>query len=47
MTKPGPTVGEILLSQDQIRDRLSELAASIDADYAGRDLVLLGVLRAR
>jgi hypoxanthine phosphoribosyltransferase len=45
MTKPAPTVGQILLSQDQIRDRLSELAAEIDADYAGRDLVLLGVLK--
>jgi hypoxanthine phosphoribosyltransferase len=45
MTTPEPTVGEILLSQDQIRDRLSELAADIDADYAGRDLVLLGVLK--
>jgi hypoxanthine phosphoribosyltransferase len=40
-----PVVGEILLTADQIRDRLTELAAQIDADYAGRDLVLLGVLK--
>jgi hypoxanthine phosphoribosyltransferase len=42
---PEPTIGEILLSQDDIRGRLSELAADIDTDYAGRDLVLLGVLK--
>jgi hypoxanthine phosphoribosyltransferase len=35
----------VLLSQDQIRRRLSELATDIDADYAGRDLVPLGVLK--
>ncbi len=40
-----PTIGEVLFSQGQIRSRLSELAADIDADYAGRDLVLLGVLK--
>ena len=40
-----PAVGRVLLSQDQIRDRLAELAADIDAHYAGRDLVLLGVLK--
>lgn len=40
-----PTIGEVLLSQDQIRSRLSEVAADIDAEYAGRDLVLLGVLK--
>jgi hypoxanthine phosphoribosyltransferase len=45
MTAPEPVIGRILLSQDQIRDRLSELAADIDAHYAGRDLVLLGVLK--
>ena len=45
MTAAEPVIGRILLSQDQIRDRLSELAADIDAHYAGRDLVLLGVLK--
>jgi hypoxanthine phosphoribosyltransferase len=45
MGMPEPTLGDILLNQDQIRERLSELAAAIDADYAGRDLVLLGVLK--
>jgi hypoxanthine phosphoribosyltransferase len=45
MAMPEPTIGDILFSQDQIHDRLSELAAAIDADYTGRDLVLLGVLK--
>jgi len=40
-----PMIGAVLLSQDQIRSRLSELAAGIDADYDGRDLVLVGVLK--
>ncbi len=45
MVAQEPTIGEVLLSQDQIRARLSQLAADIDTDYAGRDLVLLGVLK--
>jgi hypoxanthine phosphoribosyltransferase len=45
MAAPEPVIGRILLSEGQIRDRLSELAAGIDAHYAGRDLVLLGVLK--
>ncbi len=42
---PEPTIGKVLLSQDDIRSRLLELAADIDTDYAGRDLILLGVLK--
>ena len=42
---PGPSIGRVVLTETQIRDRLAELAAAIDADYAGRDLVLLGVLK--
>jgi hypoxanthine phosphoribosyltransferase len=40
-----PRIGTILLSPEDIARRLSELATQIDADYAGRDLVLLGVLK--
>jgi hypoxanthine phosphoribosyltransferase len=40
-----PAIGNVLLSETQIHDRLAELAAEIDADYADRDLVLLGVLK--
>jgi hypoxanthine phosphoribosyltransferase len=45
MAAPEPVIGRVLFGQDQIRERLSELAADIDAHYAGRDLVLLGVLK--
>lgn len=45
MGRGEPTVGKILLTEDEIRERLTELAADIDAHYAGRDLVLLGVLK--
>ena len=35
----------VLLSEDQIRDRIGELAAQIEQDYAGKDLLLVGVLK--
>jgi hypoxanthine phosphoribosyltransferase len=35
----------LLYSRDQISRRVSELAAVISADYAGGDLVLVGILR--
>ena len=34
-----------LISQERIAERVSELAAQITAEYAGRSLVLLGVLK--
>jgi hypoxanthine phosphoribosyltransferase len=45
MAMPEPAIGDILISEGQIHDRLADLAAEIDTDYAGRDLVLLGVLK--
>jgi hypoxanthine phosphoribosyltransferase len=33
-----------LISPQQIQDRLTELAARIDEDYAGKDVLLVGVL---
>ena len=38
-------IGEILVSPEDLKGRVSELAAEISRDYAGRDLVLVGVLR--
>jgi hypoxanthine phosphoribosyltransferase len=35
----------VLLTEDEIRARLADLAAQIDDDYAGRDLLLVGVLK--
>jgi hypoxanthine phosphoribosyltransferase len=36
----------VLLEEDRIRDRVAELAVELGRDYAGRDLVLIGVLGA-
>lgn len=41
----GTDLERVLLTEQQIGDRLTELAAEIDADYAGRDLLLVGVLK--
>ncbi len=41
----GTDLEKVLVTEQQIRERLVELAASIDADYAGRDLLLVGVLK--
>jgi len=41
----GTDLQTVLISEDQIATRLRELAALIDADYAGRDLLLVGVLK--
>ena len=35
----------VLLTQQQIESRLDEMATAIDADYAGRDVLLVGVLK--
>jgi len=35
----------VLVTEEQIRARLIELADQIDRDYAGRDLLLVGVLK--
>jgi len=36
---------EVLFSEDQIRQRLSELAAEVERDYEGKDLLIVGVLK--
>nr|WP_202627958.1 hypoxanthine phosphoribosyltransferase [Cellulomonas sp. APG4] len=41
----GDDLERVLLSEEQIGTRLDELAERIDADYAGRDLLLVGVLK--
>src|ERR1700742_2141739 len=41
----GPALKEVLISAEQISRRTGELAAQIDADYAGRELLLVGVLK--
>jgi hypoxanthine phosphoribosyltransferase len=36
---------EVLIPADRLQARVAELAAEIDADYAGRELLLVGVLK--
>src|SRR4249920_1448932 len=39
----GRDLASVMLTADQIEEKLAELAAKIDADYADRDLLLVGV----
>jgi hypoxanthine phosphoribosyltransferase len=36
---------EILIEETEIRSRLAEMSRQIEADYAGKDLLLVGVLK--
>ncbi len=38
-------VGEILIDEEPLQARIAELGAEISSDYAGRDLLLVGVLK--
>jgi hypoxanthine phosphoribosyltransferase len=41
----GDDIATVLITEDQIKQRLSELARDIEADYAGKDLLVVGVLK--
>jgi len=41
----GADLDEVLITPDRLQNRIAELAAQIDADYAGRELLLVGVLK--
>jgi hypoxanthine phosphoribosyltransferase len=41
----GADLKDVLISPERLQARVAELAAQIDADYAGRDLLLVGVLK--
>jgi hypoxanthine phosphoribosyltransferase len=36
---------EILITEEQIRSRIAELSRTVEADYAGKDVLLIGVLK--
>ncbi|OZB81340.1 MAG: hypoxanthine phosphoribosyltransferase, partial [Microbacterium sp. 13-71-7] len=36
---------DILVTEEEIRTKLDELAARVAEDYAGKDLLLVGVLK--
>ena len=44
-TDVGADLEEVLIPAEQLQARIAELAAQIDADYAGRELLLVGVLK--
>ncbi|UJP40900.1 hypoxanthine phosphoribosyltransferase [Cellulomonas palmilytica] len=41
----GDDLEKVLLTQEQLHSRLDEIAAQVDADYADKDLLLVGVLK--
>ena len=41
----GAELKQVLITEERLQARIGELAAQIDADYAGRDLLLIGVLK--
>ncbi|MET0957600.1 MAG: hypoxanthine phosphoribosyltransferase [Solirubrobacterales bacterium] len=40
-----PLIGETLVGAEELQRRVAELGAEINRDYAGRDLVMIGVLK--
>ncbi|MEZ5075830.1 MAG: hypoxanthine phosphoribosyltransferase [Solirubrobacterales bacterium] len=40
-----PGVGETLVAKEDLQRRVAELGAQISSDYAGRELVMVGVLK--
>jgi hypoxanthine phosphoribosyltransferase len=44
-TTSDPRIGEVLVTERQLADRVRELGAEISRDYAGRDILLVGVLK--
>ena len=39
------SLGEVVVASDDLQRRVQELAAQVSADYGGKDLVLIGVLK--
>ena len=44
MTEYG-TVGRVLVSEEELQARITDIAARVSADYAGRELLIVGVLK--
>ena len=38
-------VGEVLIDEDRLQERIRELGRELSSDYAGRELLLVGVLK--
>jgi hypoxanthine phosphoribosyltransferase len=41
----GADLEKVLITKEEIDAKLAELAAAVDRDYAGRDLLIIGVLK--
>ena len=41
----GTDVERVIASEEQLSQRIAELAAQVDADYVGKDVLLVGVLK--
>ncbi|MBS6934809.1 MAG: hypoxanthine phosphoribosyltransferase, partial [Actinomyces graevenitzii] len=41
----GTDLDRVLITEDQLNERLDQIAAEINVDYAGRNPLLLGVLK--
>jgi len=45
MTPHDPDIGEIIVQADDLQHRVQELGREVSRDYAGKDLLLVGVLK--
>ncbi len=45
MTPHDESIGEIIVQADDLQHRVAELGAEVSRDYAGKDLLLVGVLK--
>ena len=45
MPPDDPNLGEIVVSEEQLQERIAALGKQITADYAGRTILLVGVLK--
>lgn len=41
----GAVPGEVLVTRERLTERVREMAAEISTDYAGRDLLVIGILK--
>ena len=44
MSDPSADIDKVLISEEEIRRRVGELASQVESDFAGRDLVVVGLL---
>ncbi len=40
-----PRIGDVLISEDLLQERVGQLAADISRDYEGREILVIGVLK--